>query len=91
METCYVRRASLTLKEITKVFRIGNDAIKVETTEYAENLVQYLGDASSVDMLTLIDMKTTLEKLQTNVTSGRVDITQLDQITHKSSKTDQPN
>ena len=61
----YARQASLTLKETAKIFRIGHDVKKVETTEYTENLMLYLDHYSSVDSLTLVDLKTALEKLQT--------------------------
>ena len=86
----YARKTSLTLKETAKVFRLRRNRKKTtdnaENAENAENFMQRSYDSTNVDSRTLDDLEAILEKLQTDVTSEVVDITQLDHINHKSSK-----
>lgn len=56
-------RLYVEVRYVNKVFRLRCNGKKIETTEYAENLMQYLDDSAYVDSLTSDDLKTILEKV----------------------------
>ena len=56
IEVRYARSTSLSLKETAAVFRLKRGGKKLETEEYATNLMQYLDDSKNIASLTMADL-----------------------------------
>ena len=66
VEVWYARTTSLSLKETAKVFRLRRGGKKLETMEYATNLMEYLDDSKNMTSLTISDLNNVLGCLQGN-------------------------
>ena len=66
VEVRYARCTSLSLKETAKVFRLKRGGKKLETEEYASNLMEYLDDSKNMASLTITDLNNVLGSLQGN-------------------------
>ena len=66
VEVRYARTTSLSLKETAKVFWLSRGGKKLETMEYATNLMEYLDDSKNMTSLTISDLNNVLGCLQGN-------------------------
>ena len=66
IEVRYARSTSLSLKETAKVFRLKRGGKKLQTNEYAQNLIEYLDDSKNMTSLTISDLNNVLGSLQGN-------------------------
>ena len=70
-EVRYAKKSCLSLKHTASVFRLKRDYKNLPSTEYVENLCQYLGDARSKTMLTAEDLSLVLTNL-INITNNEI-------------------
>ena len=62
----YARGSSSTLKETASIFRLKRNGRNLTTQEYADNLIKYMDDTESMNILTLADLNSILAQMTGN-------------------------